>query len=132
MTRAGSPRSGESTNVNIANYYQRMRDLIHRHTGFCRHVTAERQRCDDGSHELLVCRECGTTMALVFPDGSWTPLARDLAQVYPGLDERDIRITVHAVALGDATQEELWRHADREELEEVVRQVIEDTRAKRN
>ncbi len=65
-------------------------------------------------------------MALIFPDGTWTPLSKDLAQEYPTLDERDIRITIHAVALADATEAELWKHADREGVEEAVRRVIED------
>ncbi len=67
-------------------------------------------------------------MALVHPDGTWIGLCKDLAQQYPGLDERDIRITIHAVALADATEAELWKHADREGLEEAVRQVIEDAK----
>ncbi len=74
----------------------------------------------------LVCRECREPMALIYPDGTWTPFCKDLAQSYPTLDAGDIRITVHAVPLADATEAELWKHADREGLEEAVRQVIED------
>ena len=117
--------------MNIERYYRRTRDLIRQRSGFCRHVAAECQRCDDGAHELLVCRECWKPMAVIYPDGTWTPLSRDLAQTYPTLDERDIRITIHAVALADATEAELWKHADREGIEEAVREVIEDARAKR-
>ncbi len=116
--------------MGIRNYYRRTRDLIKRHAGFCRHPAAERHRCGDGAHELLVCRECREPMALIYPDGTWTPLGRDLAQTYPTLDQRDIRITIHAVALADATEAELWKHAQREGIEEAVRQVIADARAK--
>ncbi len=64
-------------------------------------------------------------MALIYPDGSWTPLCRDLAQTYPGLDECDIRLTIESVALSDASEADLWKHAQREGIEEAVRQVIE-------